>query len=465
MDDRIDTWIRRLGFKDIAEARQVVRESLTAYDQLGSRDASDAPMVLLSCASAHVAGGAGVIARRLRAGADHDFDRLVRGVAEGAAASPDPEVVFDRIAKWLVDEGRPLLSDDAYAGMARLAAAELRVREKEAAAARLVAKREPGPLIQSDVWRQLVAGAAQGGDEHWRAVAALFATLTTEEIEALADVAVANGSPADGVLARRILRQLRERNDGRLREGTSARVGSAYRSQLSAEHRVDRDRLEEWAVFDLGGVAAEVDRRHGGDGRIDQALWSAISARLARATKAEAAEVGAALGRIVRRDLDAGRAPFATLGWWMALAREEAAAFVADLDVAKLPEQARLAFVGPLQVFGTAEALVRLQQIQALGGSAGDQALLALEVAGAAPQDRIEALAAAWREKRSGALLRELHDRYIERVPAGTSFARWCSLLGVPATDHDFWVESQDGTARMFVQLDGKGVLTGLSFR
>jgi hypothetical protein len=166
----------------------------------------------------------------------------------------------------------------------------------------------------------------------------------------------------------------------------------------------------------------------------------------------------------VRDQIRRGVGPFQSLDWWLTFDRTAAARFLAEEVVPEsLDARSTLAIIRPLRTLATPAAVDMLRRIHASGREGAEDALVALEVLGAAPQDRIEALATRWRETRDGKLLRQLHDRYIDHC-GGAAFGVWRRRLGEASEERCFWVRAADGSG-LFIETDAQDCLTGWSMR
>jgi len=471
MSDDARAWLSRLGLDETDDSLAAVREALDAHG--GGADAPEAVIRLLAAASPlgpSGSGGAHLALDRLRSSdKGNDLARLAGYVAEAAALGPHPAHVYAAVARWIVEPAVPVMSDEAYAGTARLAAAECRMNaRREALAERLAAERRSRPLRDTSVWAALIAGTDDEESSAHERFEVVRAALSGEDVDGLIDACGSDATDQELRTCLGLLGRLLTDRDPRLGPGRHARWAATLRDRVLAAGRPfwEGDRaLGAWALADRAGFCQDVLARYGRSGRIDRERWRRLIETRGLAP-ADVKATAAVLARVARAELEAGRPAWEALGLWAALDRRGAGRFLTrTIDPARLPEQARRAVVSALLRLGTKAAIARLRDIEAAGGDDSADALVALEILGAVAEDRVEALAGAWREARTHETLEVLHHAYLDRLPVGTPFARWLRHLGIATRERSFWVTPADGRGGLFIELDRKGRLSGMSFR
>lgn len=468
-DDTTLGALSRLGLPVTADVVAAVRAALEARST-HARAAPEALGLLLS--AEHLgpggSGGARCLLDRLEtAGRGNDLDRLAGSVGVTAATSPHPAHVYSAVARWILDSTLPLMSDDAYAGLARTAAAECRINaRREAIAEGFVADRRHKALRETAEWTALVAGIAAPGVDHGERFAAILQALTTEDVDALVDIC-AGGSHEDEVrLCLSLLTCLRRTRDPRLSVLQGARWRQCLRervpsgvSGLWCEDNVWRA----WALVDREGLNRELVARYERSGRLDLRLLQLV-ADARDVTPSERRDSAAHVARIVAAEFAAGRVTPQAVGHWIVLDRRSATRFLTTkVQLGALPLVAQRVVIEALRQLASRAAIACLRRTHAEGGEVACDALVALEVLGAVDQERIEALAQKWREQRSRASLLAFHTVYLEKIPMGSKFARWRERLGLSGFERTFWVRPTDGPGGLYVELDRTGRLTSLS--
>ena len=426
---------------------------------------TDAPGVnevhLLRAASLCRGDGTGVAAllRRVAEGeAGSRLPTLAANVAAGAALTAHPAMVFRSIAEWLVDPSRPLMSDDAFGGMARLCAAECRlVSEEQDARARYREERLTKRLRETATWGEMVRQTARCD--------VVTETLSAEEVEDLLTVCAEGRDPAEISAALAVLGRLVDGEDPRLTPDQRGRLALLLRARVHGSPTATEPwqlhrRL--WARLDTSRVAEELLGTCRETGTTDRRLWDLLVS-----VRQHAPSVVARVARSMSEsELAAGRSAFLTIPCWIELARGEAEEFLASrVDLAGLSDAGRQSVAAGLLQVGTDAAIARLRGIAALGDEAGEAALIALEILGAVPQERIEALADRWRRTRTRKSLSRLYSTYIERLPAGTPFERWLERLGhTDRKERGIWIRPVDGGS-LYLELDEEHRLRALSYR
>jgi hypothetical protein len=290
----------------------------------------------------------------------------------------------------------------------------------------------------------------------------VWQALKETDVERLVSAALAQPPRQDVALVLGMLRQLHEARDGRLTPEAAARLAQGLRRHASnptAYHSI-----EVWSELDPSGFFAELLAGYENAGLLDSRLLGHVPRVARKLASEDRAAAAATFAAIVRDQLRRGIAPFQSLDWWLSFDRDAAARFLAEEVVLEaLDARSALAVIPALRSLGTPVAVDMLRRIHASGREGSEGALVTLEVLGAAPQDRIEALATQWRETRDGHLLRQLHDRYIDHC-GGAAFGVWRQRLGEGSGERCFWVPAADGTG-LFIETDEQDRLTGWSMR
>jgi hypothetical protein len=311
-------------------------------------------------------------------------------------------------------------------------------------------------LLASASWRALVDGKAPR--DAWQM---LFDALEPRDAEPLVDAALGTGPDSRTALG--MVRALAQRDDPRLSAGVRARFLERLRQRVQDPTAYEAQQI--WSQLDPEAYFEELAQHADASGILDQRLLRLLDKHLVDGlSDKHRRTAAAAFERIVRRQIVLGVAPFQSLDWWLTFDREAAGLWLSTaLDPAQLESRTALALIRPLQTLATPEAIAMLRRIHMTGGPAAESALASLEVLDAAPQDRIERVAARFRAG-EGRALRELHDTWIERC-GGRPFAVWRIRLGDTAGERCFWVRAADGTASMFIETDKDDRLSGWSMR
>jgi hypothetical protein len=455
--------------KTDAEAPRALGEALAHYPP--SAEGSIDVVRFLMAAAGEGRNGDGVrsLLERIAGSSEkNDLVRLARYVGESARTAIHPDTVFARVAEWVIDPKLQLMSDEALAGLAGLVAAECRqTHQREDAAARVTAERAQHALRETPSWRALV----EGRDRHGDIFVSIIPALQPEDIADL----VATFSVELPDAERRVCIGI----VGKLIDSKDLRLGSAHRTELAqalAVRLVGNTRIGApeydlrllWVKVDPAAVLAEILKTYDESGWLDRELKDALL-RACRQTPDASVAILELCRRVVPRELARGQGPFELLRYWAVLDSASMAAYLTqEVHLDGLSDMGRRSVAAGLLSVGGDAAVAALRRIQAQGGPAAADALVALEILGGAPPDRIDALAKAWREDRSSENLSKLYYAYIERLPMGAPFEPWLERLGhTDRRERSFWIspDAGKGGPALFLELDRELRLQGISFK
>lgn len=451
---------------DEAHAR-TVREVFTEYDGAGEATLDVIDLLRAAAVQRNDNSGVRTALERIGASGKNDLTRLAGLVGEAAREVVHPDSVFGSIVRWVLNLGIPMMSDDAFAGMARIAAAECRMNHtRQHVEATLAEEHSKAPLRQTETWRAMLRddGPRDGFE-------ALLKALSADDASDLVAACIGDVSvqARERELCLGLLTRLTTTGDARFDPAQRSRLGKALATKLREVPEPWRDATGVRLLAQIApdAVADEMLRRYEKDGRRMEPTLADALLQVRAVNTASATACARAFGQIARAALLNNR-PVVGLSEWVSTSPEEAERFLTgDLPPAGLSDTARYAVAYALLRLGGAPAISRLRQIQALGAEAGTFALCALEILGAEPPDRIDAMAYRWREERSGAALSSLYYSYIEKLPMGTPFLIWMERLGhTDRGTRSFWITPKEALAEgLFVELDPDYRLSGMSFK
>ena len=153
----------------------------------------------------------------------------------------------------------------------------------------------------------------------------------------------------------------------------------------------------------------------------------------------------------------------AFLSAWFCADRDGAVARLLALPFDELPPPSQKSVVYYLGCSGSEPAKARLFELYRSGGPAGKEAEAALELRGAIVPgpDRIQEVAARWREARRWQDLHWLYDYVIERLPPESPIQPILELLGPPSKDGGNEYYYAYGEGGIYLEADENGILRG----
>jgi hypothetical protein len=158
VDEALASWPSRLGLSNDVASQSALREALAVAPEPLDEDS----LRLLVAAETNAAGDARKVAERVAAAGGPSLATLAAVVATRAGTAPHPWHVLATVAKSMAN--LPLMSDDAYAGLAQVQAGQCRSEiAAEEAQKRFEAERAGQPLIESATWRALAEGTSLDG--------------------------------------------------------------------------------------------------------------------------------------------------------------------------------------------------------------------------------------------------------------------------------------------------------------
>jgi hypothetical protein len=374
-----------------------------------------------------------------------------------------PDAVLDAVTGILLRPNVPLMVPDAILGMAGIAMAELKMRDEVRAIAASL-ERELGagrPLTETSAF---TAALSAPTFELWQAL--LAATRAVGLADLLACAARPKSGPARMQAMSLLIDRLRDRR-APLPPEDVAKIGLLLRDAFtSTPPWLPDDRLDAWVLADRAGAEADVRRRFDATGDYrDRLLYHLDRAPRDKAAKAAWHDlvhhlVATLIERGVRIEMNLQAA-------WRhrpASARER---YLTSLDLSRLTEPARGFVVTMLEASHSAPARRILTALAAGDGWPAARAARALERgAGRERRAREERDARQWRETGSAESLKRLYFDHLQYLPDRARFDRWMALLGAEGVREAYGFRPRDAEAPyLYVEVDAKGRLTGISFK
>jgi hypothetical protein len=409
---------------------------------------------------------------RIQASPDHDLERLAKRIVDHASIVSDSARALSSVAKVLSRDDLPLMSEDAIAGMAGLAAAQVQV-EAEAAEVRAQGLRDgaaPGPLSEKSVWQNYVNNDRNSAE----GFGALLSAIRKSDIDWLINKCN-EGSGKGPNRALRIsgvlLARLVETDDPRFPLEARVRWIEVIKPRLLDLEQVyfhDDYLFKAWAAIDAPAVEATLLAHASVHGLLGR--HSTYAQRLILALSGGGRDDGAdrrrskIFERIIRHQISKQMPVTPLLDLWIRSDRPGAARFlIKEWRIDDRDDRLLTTLVDGLATLATKPARKRLMELRALGGRGGNRAEAVLELLGEIPPTGLDAIAAAWKQAPTRALIKQFYLRYIDGMPP-VPIAKWTDFMYArQPNENAYAITTKDG-GYLFLEVDHKGNLRGYKF-